>query len=129
MKKAFLILPVAAAALILSGCGSNGTQTQSTIKPEPMQTSTNVQSQATPATENTINIQNFAFSPSTLTVKKGTVVTWTNNDSAPHTIKSATFNSSSMSKGQTFSFAFDTVGTFDYSCGIHPSMTGKIIVE
>jgi plastocyanin len=78
---------------------------------------------------NAVDIQNFAFSPATLTVKKGTTVTWTNNDSAAHQIKSTTFNSSQFGKGQTFSFTFNDAGTFDYSCAIHPSMLGKIIVE
>lgn len=78
---------------------------------------------------NAVNIQNFSFIPSTLTIKKGTTVTWTNNDSALHQIKSVTFNSSQLSKGQSFSFTFNETGTFDYSCAIHPSMLGKIIVE
>ena len=76
-----------------------------------------------------VNIQNFAFSPAVLTVKKGTTVTWTNNDSAPHQLKSATFNSGRLSQGESFSFTFNDAGTFDYSCSIHPSMQGQIIVE
>lgn len=75
-----------------------------------------------------VNIQNFKFSPTSLTIKAGTTVTWTNSDSAPHTIKSAQFNSPVLATSQTFSFKFITVGIYDYSCGIHPSMTGKIIV-
>lgn len=83
-----------------------------------------------PATgSTTINIQNFAFNPGTLTVKKGATVTWTNNDSVPHQIKSDSFNSTKLTNGQNFSFTFTTPGTFNYSCAIHPSMTGKIIVE
>lgn len=76
-----------------------------------------------------VNIENFAFSPSTITVKKGAVITWTNNDSAPHKIKSATFNSGVLNKGQSFSFTFNETGTFNYICSIHPAMTGRIIVE
>ena len=76
-----------------------------------------------------INIQNFAFSPGALNIKKGTSVTWTNNDSAPHQIKSAIFNSNLLSNGQSFTFTFNEIGTFNYSCSIHPSMLGKIIVE
>ncbi|MDD5396458.1 MAG: cupredoxin domain-containing protein [Candidatus Moranbacteria bacterium] len=126
MKKILLILPVAAATLFLSGCSLYGSSSQ----PATVPAGNNNQSQsATPVTDNAVNIQNFAFSPATLTVKKGATVTWTNNDSAPHQIKSATFNSSVLSKGQSFSFTFNSVGTFDYSCAIHPMMTGKIIVE
>ncbi len=81
------------------------------------------------ATSNIVNIQNFAFSPATLTVAKGTTVTWINNDSVNHQIKSDTFNSAPLLTGQNYSFTFDNAGTFNYSCAIHPSMTGKIIVK
>lgn len=78
---------------------------------------------------NAVSIKNFVFSPSTLTIPKGTTVTWTNEDSTAHEIKSNTFNSSLLSQGGSFSFTFDQVGTFNYSCAIHPSMQGKIIVQ
>ena len=78
---------------------------------------------------NTVSILNFAFNPSTLTVSKGTTVTWTNEDSAEHEIKSDTFGSSLLSKGATFSHTFDQTGTFNYSCAIHTTMQGKIIVQ
>lgn len=93
-----------------------------------MQQSTTQQPQ-TAAEANTVTIQNFAFNPGTLTVKQGTKVTWTNQDSATHKIKSATFNSGDLHQGDTFAFTFNTKGSFDYSCAIHPSMTGKIVVE
>jgi plastocyanin len=83
----------------------------------------------TAAQADTITIQNFTFNPGTLTVKQGTKVTWTNQDSAPHKIKSATFNSGELKQGDTFDFTFNDKGSFDYSCSIHPSMTGKIVVE
>ena len=86
------------------------------------------QQQAT-AASNMITIQNFAFNPGTLTVKQGTKVTWTNQDSVVHKIKSDTFNSSDLGQGDKFDFTFNTKGSFDYSCSIHPSMTGKIIVK
>ncbi len=79
--------------------------------------------------QNTILIKNFSFSPNVLTIKKGTTVTWTNQDSVVHTIKSDTFNSSDLSQGDRFQFTFNNSGTFNYSCGIHPNMTGTIVVE
>ncbi len=78
---------------------------------------------------NTIDIKDFAFSPDTITVKQGTKVTWVNNDSATHTIKSDTFNSSDIVQGGIFEFTFVNKGSFNYVCGIHPSMKGKVIVE
>jgi len=81
------------------------------------------------ASPDTVNISGFAFSPSTLTVKAGTTVTWTNQDSVGHNIKATAFNSQILQKGDNFTFTFNTKGTFLYSCGIHPTMVGTIIVE
>ena len=64
---------------------------------------------------NTVSIENFSFNPSVLTVTVGTTVVWTNNDTAVHTIKSATFNSKDLSKGDTFEYKFDKAGKSDRS--------------
>lgn len=85
-------------------------------------------SQSQPAAA-AVAIQNFSFQPTPLTVSVGTTVTWTNKDSVNHQIKSASFNSSPLSQGQTYSFTFQTAGTYDYSCAIHPTMHGQIIVQ
>ena len=82
----------------------------------------------------TITIKNFAFDPSTLTVKTGTVVTWVNQDAAPHTIVSDTgslvaFSSDSLPTGASYNVTFTTPGTYTYHCSIHPSMTGTIVVQ
>lgn len=82
-----------------------------------------------PETGNAVNIQNFSFNPPTLTIKAGTTVTWTNNDSAVHDIKMAGFTSDTFSRGESYEYTFENPGTFDYICGIHPSMKGVIIVE
>ena len=87
------------------------------------------QNQTSTAGGNSVAIQNFSFSPAVLAVKVGDTVTWTNNDSAPHQIKSDTFNSQQLARGQTFSFTFQAAGTFDYSCAIHPSMKGQVVVQ
>jgi len=111
MKKIIWVLSFCA-VLTLAGCGTN--------------TATNP---STTANANSISIENYAFNPATLTVKVGTTVTWTNNDSAVHQIQSGDFNSKMLSKGQTFSFTFNQAGNFDYACSIHPTMTGSIIVQ
>jgi len=80
---------------------------------------------------NTITIQNFAFNPPTLTIKVGENVTWTNEDSASHQVKedNGLFLSSVLGNGQSFTYTFTTVGTYNYTCNIHSSMHGKVIVE
>jgi plastocyanin len=83
---------------------------------------------------NTIAIKNFAFDPSMLTVKTGTVVTWVNQDEAPHTIASdkgspAAVFSDSLSTGASYTFTFTQPGTYAYHCSIHPSMRGTVTVQ
>jgi plastocyanin len=77
-------------------------------------------------------IDNFSFSPNTLTLSVGGTVTWTNHDNVPHVVSSADnqFKKSPLLKtGQSFSHTFATKGTYSYFCSIHPRMTGKIIVK
>jgi len=86
----------------------------------------------TPAVEEVvINIKNFSFNPPTITVKKGTKVTWINSDGVRHSVVSSgnnLFNSPLISQGQSFSFVFTDALSVDYYCGPHPTMKGKIIV-
>lgn len=83
---------------------------------------------AVPATH-AVAIQNFAFSPAEMKIKKGDTIVWTNNDTAPHSVVADSFHSETLQKGQSFRFTFATAGTHDYICGIHPRMTGTVIVE
>jgi len=80
----------------------------------------------------TIDIKNFAFAPSSVTVAAGTKVIWVNDDSASHTVTSTsgnTLNSSLLSKGQSYAVTLDAPGTYNYYCKIHPMMKGTIIVQ
>lgn len=78
-----------------------------------------------------VTITGFAFSPATLSVAVGDTVTWTNEDSAPHTVTAddGTFDSGNLATGETFTQTFDTAGTYDYHCTVHPSMTATIVVK
>jgi|SRR3989344_2228638 len=90
----------------------------------------NTDKKDTTATEtNSVEIKDFAFNPATINIKAGTVVTWTNKDAAKHTVKLDEIESPSLAKGQSWSYSFTTPGTYNYICGLHPSMQGKIIVE
>jgi plastocyanin len=105
--------------ILLSGCTQQAAQQQPTAAPQGN----------TAGNAMTVTIANFAFNPSTLTVKAGDTVTWENDDATPHQIASDSFNSESLAKGNTFQHKFDTKGTYQYHCAIHPSMTGQIVVE
>lgn len=111
MRKTWLIGFLIAAALI-SGC-TYGPKTETQ-----------------PAATNSVEIKGFAFNPDTITISKGTTVTWTNGDSAQHTVTGIgnDINSQILSQGQTYSFTFNEAGTFEYQCHIHPGMKGKVIV-
>lgn len=75
-----------------------------------------------------IDIQDFEFKPSTFTIQKGSTVTWINRMSIRHTIIGPGFDSDTLDQGDTFSWTFDDTGTFTYTCYVHPSMSGTIIV-
>lgn len=80
-----------------------------------------------------VKIQNFAFSPATITLVIGVnnTVTWTNMDSVIHTVTAdgGTFGSNDLSNGQTFTFTFTTPGSYGYHCSIHTYMKGTVIVK
>lgn len=90
-------------------------------------------SATTPAksSTNTVTIVNFVFSPSTLTITKGTVVTWQNNDGVAHTATSdnGTWDTGSIPSGGSKSITFDSAGTFAYHCTVHPMMTGAVVAH
>jgi len=103
MKRIILIL----ALLLITSCTS-----QDAIQNNPLE----------------VNMQNFNFSPSELTVKAGETVTWTNNDNTPHTVTGEGFSSETLDGGQSFSYAFAEPGIYEYHCNFHSSMKGRIIV-
>jgi plastocyanin len=79
-----------------------------------------------------VTIQNFAFSPETLTVAPGTTVIWTNKDSVDHTVTSDTGawpDSGSLATNKTFSHTFTKAGTYPYHCAIHSSMKATVVVS
>ncbi len=128
MKKTWII-GLLVLVVLISGC-TYGTET--TSQPAPAQspavtpaiTTATTVSGATAAVE----IKGFAFTPATLTIQKGTTVTWTNKDSAPHTVTGDAFGSETLSQGQAFGYTFNEAVTFEYQCHIHPNMKGKVIV-
>lgn len=78
-----------------------------------------------------VHIDNFAFAPETLTIAPGTTVTWTNRDDIPHSIVESTglFHSEAFDTNGSYSYTFEKTGTYDYICGLHPHMMGKIVVK
>lgn len=79
----------------------------------------------------TVSIKDFAFNPQSVTVKVGATVTWENNDTVSHNIVAddKTFDTGMLTPGEKGSYTFTKPGKYTYKCGIHPSMTGTIVVE
>ncbi len=77
-----------------------------------------------------VHIDNFAFVPAELKIRKGTEVTWTNNDDIPHTVVAigSGLRSKPMDTDGTFTYKFEKPGTFAYICGLHPHMKAKVVV-
>ncbi len=77
-----------------------------------------------------VKIESFRFQPTTLNVTRGTVVVWTNDDSAPHTAtaKEGSFDTGRLDKGESGQVTFDMPGTFDYTCSFHSRMNGRVVV-
>jgi len=78
-----------------------------------------------------VTIDNFKFSKPSLTVSKGTEVTWTNRDDIPHSIVLGALGvkSKALDSDKTFSYRFDKAGTFSYVCGLHPFMHAQVVVK
>jgi predicted lipoprotein with Yx(FWY)xxD motif len=97
----------------------------------PEASSTKESSGSTASGGSAIQIANFAFAPTSLTVSAGTTVTWTNADSTAHTVTAddGSFDSGNLDPGKTFSFTFKTPGTYAYHCAIHPNMKATIVVK
>jgi len=79
-----------------------------------------------------IEIANFQFSPADAVIAAGTEVVWLNADTDLHSIVSTgeLFATSDIFEpGQSYSVTLSEPGTYAYTCGVHPFMTGTITVE
>ncbi|WP_328502853.1 cupredoxin domain-containing protein [Streptomyces sp. NBC_00457] len=80
-----------------------------------------------------VTMKGYAFVPARLTVPAGSTVTWTNQDTAPHDVKTtsgpASIHSPMLDKGESWSFTFGTAGSYGYYCTVHPDMTAGITVR
>lgn len=84
-----------------------------------------------PAGGSEIEISNFSFAPSTVTVPIGTQVTWTNKDEIGHNVVSTdkSIKSKVLDTNEKFTFTFTKPGTYSYVCTLHPRMKGTVVVQ
>lgn len=95
----------------------------------------------------TIDIKDYKYSKPNIKIKKGTTVTWTNQDAVEHNAMKEHDNSSHahdapkkevvkpdifagplLARGESYSFTFNEIGEIDYHCAPHPYMTGTVTV-
>jgi plastocyanin len=148
--KKTLILPLLAVAAIAAGCGSDSSSSSAGYG-EPTAAATGTaapaKTAAPAATEQaaqapadnaasadpiTVDIANFAFAPKDIQAKVGQKITFTNQDSAPHTAtatEGAKFDSGQLDQGKSFSYTAKKAGTIQFVCSFHPNMTGTITVS
>jgi len=122
MKKFLSIFFVS--MFVFVGCAQKTSTTQTTTSEVPPA----VSQETTGA--NVVTIKDFSFTPSVITVNKGDTVTWKHDDVATHTIVvPGLFESPNLERGASAAFKFDTVGTYEYHCGIHTMMKGTVVVK
>ncbi|PIN86809.1 hypothetical protein COV19_02960 [Candidatus Woesearchaeota archaeon CG10_big_fil_rev_8_21_14_0_10_44_13] len=148
MKRTIMLMLVfLMTAIVLAGCSSGNknsdgvsiTATQQAQPQSPSQdqqaqpqttggiTSSSQDTQAAAAAD--IKIKSYRFDPVSLTIKAGTTVRWTNEDSAPHSVILDNAKSPLLQNGGTYQHTFAEKGIYGYSCGVHPSMKGEILVQ
>lgn len=138
MKKALPIVVVVVVIAIIVGVAlghkKNNTSSSSSTNSSSMNTSSSNNSaklNTPPSNTDKVSITNFSFSPASVSVKAGSTVTWTNNDSVAHTVTADSGsgpNSGSLAPGKSYSFTYTSAGTFAYHCSVHPDMHGSVTV-
>jgi plastocyanin len=127
MRRSKIFAPLAVAALVAAACGSTSPSTAGAGSAAPPS--------AAAAQAAAVTIKGFAFAPASLTVAKGTKVTFSNQDGTTHTVTSGANRTKDgkfdrqLSGGTEDSITFDTAGTFEYFCNIHQSMKATVVVN
>ena len=118
-------------AVVAGACSSSATTTSPTTTAASSGMGSGSGS-STPSGSASITIQNFAFSPSSITVSPGEKVTVTNKDSVAHTVTAndKKFDTGDIDPGKTVTFTAPTApGSYPYICTIHQYMTGMLVVK
>jgi plastocyanin len=122
-----VLLSALALAVSLTACSSD----DPSVASDPTKAPTSTGAPAAGGT--TLTIENFAYSPATLTVAPGTTVSVTNRDGSQHDVDSdedGLFKTKLLGKNETITFKAPTkAGSYSYICSVHPSMKGSLVVS
>ncbi|MET0557369.1 MAG: cupredoxin domain-containing protein [Solirubrobacterales bacterium] len=114
-RTGWVALLLLGAVLAMPGCGGTG-QDSTTAASKPRR----------------VNISDYLYAPTRLTVQAGTKVTFHNEDTTAHTAtskQSGAFDTDSIDPGKSATVTFSQPGTFAYYCVFHPFMKGTVEVE
>jgi plastocyanin len=134
-----MLMSCLALGLVVTACGDDdddgGGGGADTAEPAP---SGGAKKEEPAAAGKTVEVamKDIAFDPDTITVKKGTTVKWTNEDSVGHDVTKSggvgpdfsSGDAGGLQQGDTFEEKIKTPGKIDYVCTVHPNMTGTINV-
>lgn len=144
---------IASLALVLAACGAGGgasaaasaapavssaPSTAASVAAEPSAAaSEGTEASAAAGEEMRVMLEGFAFNPSELTIPVGTQVTFTNADSAPHTVTEGVDGEAApdarfddeLQGNQSTRITFDEPGEYQITCRFHPSMNMTVTVE
>jgi plastocyanin len=128
------LITISGALIFAVACGSNYSSPSSPSPnpaPAPAPTPAPVESSSVTIPVGAQVLGNRAYAPDELNVAVGTAITWMNTDSIAHTSTSnaAGWDSGIVAPGAAFSFTFQSAGTFQYHCAIHPGMIGTVVVR
>jgi plastocyanin len=124
-----LRLAVLSGALaVIGACGGGSSTPAPSPSPTPTPTTTTA-NVSIPVGARTAG--SAAYMPNPVMITAGSTVTWTNNDTIPHTSTSdsGAFDSGNIAPGAKFSFTFNTRGTFPYHCTLHTGMVASVVVQ
>lgn len=131
---------VVGAVLVLAACSSSGSTAAPSAAAPTAQASTAASApaaggaacaQSASAGQVAVTIKDFAFGPADIKAKVGDTVTFTNNDSAPHTatLDDGSCSTGTISPGSSDGLRFTAAGTYPFHCKIHSNMKGTITVS
>lgn len=138
MRNRPLVTLATGAVLLLAACSGGGATTAPTSAPSAEASAEAsapaagaVCTESAAAGEVSVTIADFAFSPADITASVGQTITFTNNDSAPHTatLDDDSCGTANLSDGDSGGLTFTVAGTYPFHCEVHPNMKGTITVS
>ena len=154
--RSLLIVAAIGAGAVLTACGSSITENSSTptyFPSSPLPTPNLTQTSGGPATPSPAGpsgagqagtnglgtpasqvaaTAQLSFNPTTVTVKVGDVIQWTDTSNVPHNVtfdQNPELSSGTLQQGDTWQVQFSKPGTYSYHCTFHPGMNGTITVS